>query len=201
MKRGACMQTVGIILGAFIVVLGVYIFGIRPWHVHWGATKEDVARAMAGDDLVTLPGQRSTRAVTIAATPEQIWPWLLQMGFGRGGWYSIDAIDNGGKPSANSIIPELQNLKIGDKIALNQAVAYDVVLMEPDKAMVWQGGDVSSMSWGLYPIDAGHTRLVLREQGAYKWSQPWWIITDPGGFVMARQCLLGIKARAEQPHT
>ena len=189
------------ILGAVVAVLGIYLFGIRPWHEHWGATRDEITRSMPGDDIVTVPGLRATRAIIIAAPPEMIWPWLVQMGFRRGGWYSIDAIDNEGKPSASQIIPELLDLKVGDKIGLNSAVALDVTLMEPYKFMLWQGGGAITMSWGLYPIDEGHTVLVLREYESYRLSQPWWIITDPGGFLMARQTLLGIKARAEKPHT
>jgi hypothetical protein len=94
-------------LGA--VVFGVYLRFIRPWQLRWGATDEEVARAIPGDDVVKSPTFHATRGVTVQARPEEIWPWLLQMGVTRAGWYSYDLFDNLGKPSAERIIPELQH--------------------------------------------------------------------------------------------
>src|SRR6266700_1732179 len=85
-------------LGA--VALGVYLRYIRPWQLRWGATDEEVARAMPGDEVVKHPTFNATRAVTIQARPEEIWPWLVQIGVTRAGWYSYDWLDNLGKPSA-----------------------------------------------------------------------------------------------------
>src|SRR5437868_4353687 len=101
--------------GAF----GVYLRFIRPWQLRWGATDEEVARAMSGDDVVKQPTFNATRAVTITARPEEIWPWLIQIGVTRAGWYSYDWLDNLGHPSAERIIPEFQHLAVGDVIPLS----------------------------------------------------------------------------------
>jgi hypothetical protein len=104
-------------LGA--VSLGVYLRFIRPWQLRWGATDEEVGRAMHGDDVVKYPTCNATRAVTIKARPEEIWPWLVQMGITRAGWYSYDWLDNLGTPSAERIVPELQHVAVGDMIPMS----------------------------------------------------------------------------------
>jgi hypothetical protein len=90
----------------------VYRLWVQPWQHRWGATDEEVGAAMPGDDLIP-DAASTTRAISIAAPPEQVWPWLAQLGFGRAGWYSYDWIDNDGQPSADRIIPELQQLQVG----------------------------------------------------------------------------------------
>jgi len=101
----------GLAVGAVgtVGVLGVYRLWVQPWQHRWGATDEEVHRAMPGDDLI--PGAASTtRATAIAAPPDQVWPWLVQIGYGRAGWDSYDWIDNDGRPSADRILPQLQQL-------------------------------------------------------------------------------------------
>ena len=109
----------GLAVGALgmLTVLAAYRLWIQPWQHRWGATDAEVRRAMPGDDL--LPDAASTtRAIAIAAPPEQVWPWLVQLGYGRAGWYSYDWIDNDGRPSADRILPELQQLRVGDRILM-----------------------------------------------------------------------------------
>lgn len=87
----------------------------RRWQQRWGATRDEVARPMPGDGLVPRPLFNATRAVTIDAPPELVWPWIAQMGgYTRAGWYSLDRLDNGGRRSADRIVPELQDLAVGD---------------------------------------------------------------------------------------
>ena len=93
--------------------LGVYLRVIRPWQLRWGATDDEVRRVIPGDELVARPTFNATRAVTVAAPPSVIWPWIVQIGFGKAGWYSYDLLDNLGRPSAKHIIPELQHLQAG----------------------------------------------------------------------------------------
>jgi hypothetical protein len=85
----------------------VYLQLLRPWQLRWGATDDELRRAMPGDELVTRPSFNATRAVTVQAQPSVIWPWIVQIGFGRAGWYSYDLLDNLGRPSARRIIAEL----------------------------------------------------------------------------------------------
>ncbi|MGA3116005.1 MAG: hypothetical protein ABSF90_16410 [Syntrophobacteraceae bacterium] len=182
----------------------IYLVSIRPWQHRWGATDEEVARAMPGDELVRHPSINATRAVTIHAGPENIWPWIVQIGFGRAGWYSYDWIDNLGKPSAIRIVPEWQELKIGDKIHLSKWTYEIVKQMDPYRSMLWAGGDSSATAgtwaWGLYPSGDGQTRLVTRLRGRYNWRSPWIVLlllVDTFDIVMMRRCMLGIKERAE----
>ena len=85
---------------AAAVALGVYVRWVRPRAFSWGATGEEAGRPMAGDELCPRPQLNATRAVTIAARPEDIWPWLVQWGWNRAGFYSNDLLDNLGRPSA-----------------------------------------------------------------------------------------------------
>ncbi|MBI2955431.1 MAG: hypothetical protein HYY30_14045 [Chloroflexi bacterium] len=185
------------------MALPIYLSVIRPWQLRWGAIDEEVARAMPGDDIVQNPTFDATRAVTIAAPPEDIWPWLVQIGFGRAGWYSYDWIDNLGRPSAERIIPELQRLEVGDLVPLGpgEEAGFWVRALEPNRWMLWvdqEGG--TTWFWGLYPLDDGHTRLITRVHIRYNWTSPWILFhlaLDAGDIVMMRKCMLGIKQRAE----
>jgi hypothetical protein len=85
-------------------LLAVYLRLIRPWTMRWGATDEEVTRPLPGDQLMTRTGFSATRAITIAARPEHIWPWLVQLGSGRAGWYAIDRIDNAGCPAPRQFV-------------------------------------------------------------------------------------------------
>ena len=100
-----------------IAVVSLYLGVVGPWQRRWGATGEEVARRMPGDDLLRADAHSTTRAVTIDAQPEDVFPWLLQIGYGRGGWYSYDWIDNDGRPSVDRIEPALQQLAVGDRIS------------------------------------------------------------------------------------
>jgi hypothetical protein len=94
----------------------LYVKAWRPWQLRWGATDEELARALPGDELVTTPTFNATRAISIAAPPERVWPWLVQVGSRRAGWYSYDLLDNlGHHRSTRRIIPELQQLTPGDE--------------------------------------------------------------------------------------
>src|SRR5687768_7355205 len=91
---------------ALILTTIAYFKFYRPRQMRWGATDAEVRRPMQGDTLVLDPNFNATRAITVNATPDQIFPWLVQMGCNRAGWYSYDWLDNEGKPSAELILPE-----------------------------------------------------------------------------------------------
>ena len=159
----------GLALALLIVALGYLM--LRPTLLRWGATDADVAAALPGD----LDGLRWTRAVAIDASPAEVWPWLVQWGQGRGGWYSYDWLENllgFDIHSASSILPEHQNPAIGDPICLANGVCFlNISVIEPERALVFQGIDPDgnafwSFTLALTPIDADHTRLVLRESFA-----------------------------------
>lgn len=182
-----------------VIMLVLYLTIIRPWQLRWGATDAEVARPMAGDDLVQSPTFNATRAVTVAASADEIWPWLVQIGFGRAGWYSYDWVDNLGRPSARQIIPALQHLEIGQLVPLFGQFGFRVKAFESGRYVLWEG-DNTTWYWGLYPAGDGTTRLVTRVRLHYVWWSPtilFNLMLDVGDIIMMRKCLLGIKERAE----
>jgi len=189
------------------VLLALYFAWLRDYEMTWGATDEEVARAMAGDELLENPHLNATRAVEIDAPPEEVWPWIVQMGHRRGGFYSLDNLDNDGQPSAERIIPEFQNLAVGDSIPLG-GPSLKVVAMEPNRAMLWVFAEdagswqKATWSWGLYPTADGNTRLVSRLRQRYRFDSlretVLWSLLDATEIMMMRSCLLGIKHRVEE---
>jgi hypothetical protein len=199
MRRRRLLWTAGLAgLGA------LYVKVVRPKTMRWGATDEEVTRRLPGDDLVAGKRYRATRAITIAARPEHVWPWIVQIGSGRAGWYALDRIDNKGVPSARSIIPELQDLQVGDLIPMvvGKQVGPRVKEIEPPRRMLWATGDEFSWEWVLDPIDEGRTRLVTRMQERHPplFSQKmlYAAVASTGDIVMHWKQLRGIKERAER---
>jgi len=189
------------------VTAGVYATAIRPRVLGWGATPEEVRARMPGDELVPKPNLVSTRAVGIDAPPGDVWPWLVQMGSGRGGAYTYDWIENLfglDMHSADTILPEFQSLAVGDTLPLgSKGPVMRVMEFEPERALVFQSNDLAWVwAFTLRPA-AGGTRLVSRNRiltpgssvvgGAlYRW------VMEPGSLVMERKMLQGIRQRAER---
>lgn len=178
---------------------------LRRWHLQWGATDEEIQRPMRGDVLVSHPHVETTRALTVAARPEAIWPWLVQMGYRRGGWYAYDWLDNLGVPSARRIIPELQELKVGDKLTPIEA-GFTVAMLEPQRALVLmtrdkQGRITTSWAFFIEPLDTGHSRLIERIRIRYSLDLGglfWGLIFEPADYIMMRKQMQTLKRRAEQ---
>jgi hypothetical protein len=184
-------------LGA-AVVLAAYRRRVQPWQHRWGATDDEVAAAMPGDEVIP-DAASTTRAVTIAARPEQVWPWLVQLGYGRAGWYSYDWIDNDGQRSADRVVPELQDLAVGDQVPMIPGVGPRLRAIEPGRHLL--AGDTEGGTWclALHPAPEG-TRLVSRWR--VRWTMTpatafWILLSDPGAFIMERRMLEGLKARVE----
>jgi ribosomal protein S28E/S33 len=185
-----------------LVAAGLLIwFVYRPWALSWGATPAETAGPMPGDAIVANPSWCATRAVTIEAPADAIWPWIVQMGYRRAGFYSYDRLDNDGIPSAETIIPEYQNLEVGDLIPLSRTSHVRVVEMSQSGSMVWVfattgGGSEATWVWVLVPQGPDRTRLLTRLRvGPVTWRQR--LFLDLGEIVMMRKCMLGIKRRAE----
>jgi hypothetical protein len=123
-----------------VTIAVVYWFPVRRWMSRWGAASTDLTRVMAGDGLIVHPTYSGTMAVIINAPPEHIWPWLVQMGYQRGGLYSYDWLDRLfgylDRPSATRILPEFQHLAVGDAIPLGWGPSWPVAAIEPDHALV-----------------------------------------------------------------
>jgi hypothetical protein len=194
----------------FVAILAfsvLYWFLIRRWMSRWGATSSDLTRVMAGDVLLPDPAYSGTMAVTVNAPPEDIWPWLVQIGYRRGGLYSYDWLDRLfgylDRPSATRILPEFQNLAVGDRIPVGHGPGWPVAALEPRRALVLdmrnQGGFDWVWQFGLYPVDGHRTQLVSRSCVRHRnvWARLATHAIEPAGFLMTRRMLLGLKQRAE----
>jgi len=185
----------------------LYWFSIRRWMNQWGTTPSDLARVMAGDSLLADWTYSGTTAVTINAAPDHIWPWLVQIGYQRGGLYSYDWLDRLfgylDRPSATRILPECQHLLVGDVIPLGQGPGWPVAVLEPNRALVLDMRSLGGLDWvwqfGLYPIDETRTRLVSRSRvrAHAVWARLLTHAIEPEGFLMTRRMLLGLKQRSE----
>jgi hypothetical protein len=192
---------------AGLAALCAYVVWLRPAHMRWGATGVEVARAMAGDDLVPHPTHVTTRAVTIDAEPDDVWPWLAQMGYRRAGMYSYDWIDRVmgilDEDSTWRVLPEFQHLAVGDVIPMGSGPSWPVTAVEANRSLVLhivdEGVDIT-WSYLLERLDGGRTRLILRVRTWLTLTPqlvPLLLLMDPGEFLMVRRHLLGIKERAE----
>ena len=194
----------------FLVVLALvllYWFPLRRWMNRWGAAPSDLARVMAGDGLLPDWTYSGTLGVVVNAPPEDIWPWLVQIGYQRGGLYSYDWLDRLfgylDRPSATRILPEFQQLVPGDEIPLGRGPGWPVAIVEPDRALVLDMRNMGGLDWvwqfGLHPVDEHHTQLISRSRVRARtlWARLLTYMIEPAGFVMTRRMLLGIKERAE----
>jgi hypothetical protein len=184
-------------------LLAAYWKIVRPWAMRWGATEEEATRPLPGDEVVTKADYVATRAITIDAPPQDVWPWLVQIGSGRAGWYTYDRIDNAGVPSVTEILPELQQLQVGDLIPMvaGKDIGVRVKELEPDRRMLWwdEQGEYS-WEWLLEPAD-GRTRLLNRLRVTkHPWTRKmlYELVAANGDIVMQRKLLRGIKQRAER---
>jgi hypothetical protein len=187
---------------------------VRRWHMRWGATEAEVAGPMPGDEVVPRAQFNATRSITIDTPPEQVWPWIAQLGYRRGGFYTYDQVDNAGEPSADRIIEEYQDLKVGGLIPMwheshGLAIAYKVDSFEVPKWMLWvhrpheNEEPDSTWSWRLNELPTGGTRLVTRMKQDYRWETRRLalfnlVLMEFGDFAMERRMLKGIKVRAER---
>lgn len=194
-------------LVAGLVFALVYWFPVRRWFSRWGTTPEELARVMPGDALISNPTEMSMQTVTVNAPVEDIWPWLVQIGYQRGGLYSYDWLDRLfgflDRPSATRILPEFQRLAVGDKIPWGHNTELTVGVVEPPRALALSyevQGFVWVWQFGLYPLDGQRTRFVTRGTERVPNTLLWWLgmrIMEPASFVMTRRFLLGVKERAE----
>jgi hypothetical protein len=192
------------------VVKSVPIFLTAPlyrrWHQRWGATDAEVAAVMPGDHMVPECQYVITRAITIDAPRDLVWPWLAQVGFGKAGFYANDLLDNAGHRSAEHILPDLQEPKIGDCVPMftkvNDTTAFQIEALERNNYLLWVKPD-STWVWMLTPTANGGTRLVTRLRILYRWRSPGEalfsiLLNEVGDFAMMRRMLLGIRKRAER---
>jgi len=199
-------------VGAGLALAGLaasaaYSNAARRWYLSWGATAEETTGRLPGDELLPGPDLKSTRAVSVDAPPSAVWPWLVQMGSGRGGAYTYDWIENLfglDMHSADQILPQFQHLAVGEVLPLGpNGPGMRVEVCEPERALVFRSLD-GTWVWAfqLRPDEAG-TRLISRNRIATP--HPSWatrlvnrLVMEPGSLIMERRMLLGIKERAER---
>ena len=176
---------------------------LRRRVLNCGATAEEVAMPIAGDGLLPDAEMVATRAITVDAPPSAIWPWLVQMGVGRGGAYTYDWIEQLlglDMHSADRVIPELQNLAVGDVLPMRpNDPGMRVEVLEPERAMSARSEDGSWVwSFALVPANAS-TRLISRNRGRVRTpaERVGMAAMEVGSLVMERRMLAGIKERAE----
>ena len=193
------------VLGVFAIIM---MFSLLPWMDRWGASPDEAAASLPGDGLVPTPRIRYTRAISIDAAPDEIYPWIVQIGAERGGWYSYEWFETNilrcEISNADRIDERWQNLQVGDRVRMCPGASgpppYEVALLESDRAMILghkeKGEWIEVWQFVLLPQSDGSTRLILRSRNA---AQGWfWDAMRPGEFIMARGMLLGIKERSEE---
>lgn len=186
-------RTTGVVV--VVVAAGVYGFWLRPRLWRWGATDEEATGPYPGAELVPEGKRGATMAITIDVPPHQVWPWLVQMGGDRAGWYSWDRLDNGGRPSAVAVHPEWQDLAVGDSVKYwergGPVDAWAVAALEPNRFLALRGlwdlrrGELLDPMrprpsfymeglWGflLNELPDGRTRLVI---SGYQATRPRWL--------------------------
>ena len=195
------------IFAMLAILIAVYLFLVRPSQLHHGATQEEVRQTMPGDDLVADPTFVATRAITIQGRPEDIWPWIAQMGFDRAGYYGYDLIENLGSKtgirSASAIVPALQHPQSGDILPISSVAHLTFGTIQPDRYLIWQSEIVphdGAFTWALYPVDLDHTRLVSRIRLHYHWTSGALaldLFTEFADHVAVPKILAGIRNRVE----
>ena len=201
------------VLRATAIATAAYILVARPPQLRWGATDEESEGPLPGDDLIEIADLIATRAITIRASAERVWPWIAQLGQGRGGFYSYDFLENlvgCDIHSADRIVPEWQDVVVGDEVRFAPAVGLAVAALDRGRSLVLRGGvpignttPPYDFTWAFVLRDEPDktTRLLVRERYAYTRTWAWIIVelTEVLSFVMSQKMLREIKERAERP--
>jgi hypothetical protein len=216
LARTATSKTApGLLARAGLVAPWLYYSLVRPRMLSWGATPEELVKPLPGDDVVVNPTKTQTRAITVNAPPDEVWAWLVQIGYQRGGWYSYDALEAAAGAgdfveghSATRIHPELQDLQTDHLIRMSPWTAYRVDSVDKPRSLVLvadpvPGGLMPASSWTfvLESIAEG-TRLLIRGRSApdarnyLAWAFDH--LVEAPHFIMEQRMMLGIKQRAEQ---
>jgi Polyketide cyclase / dehydrase and lipid transport. len=185
---------------------------VRRWQLSWGAAREEATGTLPGDGILGGADLIATRAVTIDAAADRVWPWIAQLGQGRGGFYSYDWLENlfgCDIHSADRVVPQWQRVAVGDEVKLHPEMSLTVASVEPGRSLILRGGvpmgstpPPYDFTWAFVLRDApgGGTRLIVRERYRY---EHWWalLIVEPVSmvsFLMSRRMLRGIRCRSQR---
>jgi len=216
MKRDKIIKKTNTVMAIGAAALAAYALLLRPWHLRWGATSAESDERLPADDLVPHPKNEATHAITIDAPVEDVWPWLVQVGQTRAGFYSYTWLENlmgCHMQNADRIVPEWQSMKKGDPVWLDpKAPPLSVIIFEPYRAIVLgkspdhqgtYGVANTGGTWGFFlkRVDDKTTRLLARNRwdrkpGLLNWLGSY-VLLEPAHFVMERKMLLSITNRAE----
>lgn len=219
------MKIIENIIGAFQVVLTILLSPIlRSWYNRWGASDQELVQQLPGDELVPTYKLGYTRAITIKAPVEDVWPWIAQMGQGRGGLYSYEGLENliGCEiTSSDKILPQFQNIQPGDLVRLGKKgyPCFSVTEVETPQKLILvsanpqtevpvsyndkseKGFSIATWQWTLQPLGPDSARLVVRQRLDFSQDMAAiWRITEPIGFVMERKMLKSIRDLAEKQY-
>jgi len=202
------MQTRTAIIGlaGLGAAVAAYAKWVRPWHLRWGATDEEVRGSLPGDDHSLGRDTDATHATTIDAPPEDVWPWIAQIGQNKAGCYSYRWLENlvgCQMPDVREVVPTWQDVQPGDDVWLHpKAPPLKVLIVNPGRDLVLS----STWSFHLRPLDDGQsTRLVVRGRGEFNPDLgpigniiAWRVVFEPAHFIMERKMLTNIKKLAER---
>jgi proline iminopeptidase len=205
-----------------------YRAALRPRLAAWGVSGEERRAKLPGDDILPVDAPTSTMGTTIGAPPSAVWPWLVQMGCGRAGWYSHDLLDNGGQPSAERIVPEWQRVSLGDRLPGDPSgrdrVWFAIEGIYPERALILRGSidlrtgrsydpaggrpvaySDSTWTFVLKELPGERTRLLVRCRGE---AAPLWravpaslIVGLPSHVLMQTRQFRNLKRRVERTRT
>jgi hypothetical protein len=214
MKKISSVGMVGGVLAAGAGIMAYHKF-VRPWHLRWGASDEELSEKLPGDNVKPDAKNQVTHAITINAPPSDVWRWLVQIGQDRGGFFSYDWIENIfglGIHNADRIVPELQKLNKGDFVRsahrgwlggrFDEMAGWYVVELVPERALVLRD-EIEHGSWAfiLKPIDDQQTRMIIRARGNQPQTAGAKLFSygffEPAHFIMERKMLLTLKELAE----
>jgi hypothetical protein len=171
------VMLVPLALAAAVLAIG-YVAVVRPWALNWGTTSEERAQSLPGDDLIPDARYVTTRALTVNAPPSAVWPWLVQMGQDRAGFYThnwVERLLRSGIPDTHELHPEWQRLEVGDLIRTNhdvrgKAMGWPVAIVDPEHALVVRSRNMllGTYAFVLQPLQGGRTRLIVRDRAMWR---------------------------------
>jgi hypothetical protein len=206
------VKTAGMRSLALVIAGAATVALARRRYLRWGSTAAELVAALPGDELVPAVSITATRAISVAVPADAVWPWIAQLGQGRGGFYSYDFLENlvgCDIHSADRIVPDWQSIAVGDHVRLHPEVSLSVAIVDPGRALVLRGGipmgtvpQPYDFTWAfsVRTQEDGTTRLVVRER--YRYTR-WWsgLLVEPVqlvSFIMSRRMLRGIQRRAQR---
>ncbi|MDO8728218.1 MAG: hypothetical protein Q7J35_19370 [Candidatus Methanoperedens sp.] len=222
MSRNSSTLKILSIIAVLVIVTLVFSYYIQPWFQRWGATDEEIRATWPGDDLVPGSSVVYTRAITINAPPSVVWPWLVQIGQDRGGFYSYELLENilgSDTHNADRIVPEWQHLDVGNKVRIGPKEGVwanssnivggivperFLVLITPGESPTTVSASIrgnGTWSFSLVPVDGKTTRLIIRGRRMESPNQSigllYGSVVDSVQFILERKMMVGIKERAE----